>query len=122
MSDEKYTSDEIGDFGELAVKDHLESDFEAEVELSPGSRTMTDVEALFPDGVLRIIQVKASPEDPDKPSADEKRGLNSRATKIKAVPVYARVWLNLEGDAPKYSKIVYYNARTDEIIQEWPAP
>jgi hypothetical protein len=110
---------DVGRLGEQAVKDHLER-LGATVELSPGSRTNTDVEAVFPNGTLWIIQVKASSTgDPSYPSATEKQALNSRATRIGAVPVYARVWLQ-RGQTGWDYRIEYYSARDDQLILTFP--
>jgi len=89
---------ELGRQGERAVKRDLESRFPgARVELSPGSRSKTDVEAFFPrDNLLWFIQVKSAilPQKPVWLNEDEQRGLNSRASKHGAVPIVAWVWFD----------------------------
>lgn len=80
----------------------------AEVSLSPGSRTTTDIEAKWTTGRRWFIQVKSG-KSPQWPSADELKGLNSRATKAGATPVVALV--------EKGEKIEYYSARSRKKLK-----
>jgi hypothetical protein len=109
----------IGLIGELAVKNYLEANYYwVSVTLSPDSRTKTDVEAAFASGYLWIIQVKTSiTGDPSWPTSQEIQALNSRATRIGATPVIARVWLTYNQDSWFYNEIKFYSARTFQELR-----
>ncbi|RLG23000.1 hypothetical protein DRN85_10140 [Methanosarcinales archaeon] len=79
----------------------------AKVNLSPGSRTTTDIEVKWSTGRHWLIQVKSG-KSPQWPSADELKGLNSRATKVGATPVVALV---------EKGKIEYYSARNRKKLR-----
>jgi hypothetical protein len=112
------SSDEIGDWGEQAVKNHLTGRYQVVVRRSPGSRTTADIRAYFQTRGKPVwfIQVKASLGIPGRPSSQERSGLVRRAENRGAIPVYARVWLIIENGEPYYKRIYYYNASTNKII------